>query len=384
MHPELIGVHFFYMTCREIFKYIENWAPKEIAWNKDNTGLQVGSAERKVKNILLSLDLNMNVVNETIKKDCNLIITHHPLLFNPLRKIDTGRDKNSQLIEKLLKHNITLFSAHTNLDFTKDGVSFQLAKALRLNNIRFLTSLKSIQYKLVIFVPDSHLEKVANTIFENGGGVIGEYSHCSFRTGGKGTFRGSEKSSPSIGKKLNYEKVDEIKLEVLIDPWKLEKILSAVRKVHPYDEIAYDVYPLNNVHTNYGAGAMGEINHPMNKVEFLDYASQCLKIKNFRYTNGNGNKIKTIALCGGSGSDFIPDAINQGADTYITADIKYHTFLDTEDKLLLIDAGHFETEIFLLNELNRRLNSLIKENKIRVFKYSKNANPINFYNNSGA
>jgi putative NIF3 family GTP cyclohydrolase 1 type 2 len=138
------------------------------------------------------------------------------------------------------------------------------------------------------------------------------------------------------------------------------------------------------VHTNYGAGAMGEINHTMNKVEFLDYASQCLKIKNFRYTNGNGNKIKTIALCGGSGSDFIPDAINQGADTYITADIKYHTFLDTEDKLLLIDAGHFETEIFLLNELNRRLNSLIKENKIRVFKYSKNANPINFYNNSGA
>jgi len=372
------------MTCREIFKYVENWAPKEIAWNKDNVGLQVGSAERKVKNILLSLDLNMNVVNEAIKKDCNVIITHHPLLFNPLRKIDTDKDKNSLLIEKLIKHDITLFSAHTNLDFTKDGVSFKLAKTLKLQNIRFLTNLKSIQYKLVIFVPDSHLEKVANTIFENGGGIIGEYSHCGFRTKGEGSFKGSEKTSPSIGKKLNYEKVDEVKLEVLIDSWKLEKILSAVRKVHPYEEIAYDVYPLNNKHTDYGVGAIGETDQTMNQNEFLNHVSKCLKIKNFRYTNGNVNKIKTVAVCGGSGSEFITDAVKQGADAYITADIKYHSFFDNEDKLLLIDAGHYETEIFLIDELNRRLGVFIKEKEIKVFKYSRNANPVNFYNNSGA
>jgi dinuclear metal center YbgI/SA1388 family protein len=372
------------MTCGEIFKYIENWAPKEIAWNKDNIGLQVGSTERKVKNILLSLDLNMKVVNEAIKKDCNLIITHHPLLFNPLRKIDTDRDSNSLLIEKLLKYGITLFSAHTNLDFTRDGVSFELAKILKLKNIRFLTNLKSIQYKLVIFVPDSHLEKVANTIFENGGGIIGEYSNCSFRTKGEGSFKGSGKTSPSIGKKLNYEKVDEIKLEVLIDSWELEKILSAVRKVHPYEEIAYDVYPLNNKHTNYGVGAIGETNQPMNQYEFLDHVSKCLKIKNLRYTNGNRNKIKTVAVCGGAGSEFIAEAIKKGADAYLTADIKYHTFFDNEDKLLLIDAGHYETEIFSLNELNKRLNAFIKEKKIKVFKYGRNANPVNFYNNSGA
>ena len=384
MHPELIGVLFFYMTCVEIFKYIENWAPTAIAWNKDNVGLQVGSAERKVKNILLSLDLNMKVVNEAIKKDCNLIITHHPLLFNPLRKIDTDRDNNSLLIEKLIKHDITLFSAHTNLDFTKDGVSFELAKTLKLKNIRFLTNLKSIQYKLIIFVPYSHLEKVANTIFENGGGIIGEYSHCGFRTKGEGSFKGSEKTSPSIGRKLNYEKVDETKLEVLIDSWKLKKILSAVRKIHPYEEIAYDVYPLNNEHTNYGVGAIGETNQPMNQYEFLNHISKCLRIKNFRYTKGNGNKLKTVAVCGGSGSEFIADALNEGADAYITADIKYHTFFDNEDKLLLIDAGHYETEIFSLNELNNRLIAFIKKNKIKVFKYSKNANPVNFYNKSGA
>ncbi len=384
MHPDLIGVLFFYMTCSEIFKYIENWAPKEIAWNKDNVGLQVGSTERKIKNILLSLDLNMEVVNEAINKDCNLIITHHPLLFNPLRKIDIDRDNNSLLIEKLIKHDITLFSAHTNLDFTKDGVSFELAKTLKLKNIRFLTNLKSLQYKLIIFVPDSHLEKVANTIFENGGGIIGEYSNCSFRTRGEGSFSGSEKTSPSIGKKLNYEKVDEVKLEVLIDSWKLEKILSAVRTVHPYEEMAYDVYPINNEHSNYGVGAIGEINQSMKQHEFLDYVSKCLKIKKFRYTMGKRNKIKTVAVCGGSGSEFIADAIKKDADAYITADIKYHTFFDNENKMLLIDAGHYETEIFSLNELNKRLAAFIKENKIKVFKYSRDANPVNFYNNSGA
>ena len=310
MHPDKFGVHFFYMTCREIFKYIESWAPKEIAWNKDNVGLQVGSAERKVKNILLSLDLNMNVVNEAIKKDCNVIITHHPLLFNPLKKINTDKDKNSILIEKLIKNDITLFSAHTNLDFTKDGVSFELAKTLKLKNIRFLTNLKSLQYKLVIFVPGSHLEKVANTIFENGGGIIGEYSNCSFRTKGDGTFKGSEKSSPSLGRKLNYEKFNEIKLEVIIDFWKLEKILSAVRKVHPYEEIAYDVYPLNNVHSNYGIGAIGALQNQMSRDEFLIHVSRCLNIENFRHSMGNGNKIKTVAVCGGLGSGYILNGIN--------------------------------------------------------------------------
>jgi dinuclear metal center YbgI/SA1388 family protein len=371
------------MTCGEIFKYIEDWAPKEISWNKDNVGLQIGSAKRVVKNILLSLDLNMNVVNEAKNKNCNLIITHHPLLFNPVKKIDTGTDKRSLLIEKLIKNDITLFAAHTNFDFAKAGVSFQLAKTLKLKNIRFLTSINAIQYKLAIFVPNTHLEKVANAIFENGGGIIGEYSHCSFRTKGIGSFKGSEKTSPSIGKKLNYEKTDEIKLEVLIDYWKLEKILSAVKKVHPYEEVAYDVYPLNNKNANYGIGAIGELEKGMSYGEFLKHVSKSLKIKNFRYTNGKKSKIKTVAVCGGSGSEYIKDAVNLGAEAYVTADLKYHTFFDYEDKLLLIDAGHYETEILSLNELNKRLSSLIKKDKVKVFNYTRSTNPINFYNNSG-
>ena len=373
------------MTCGEIFKYIENWAPKEIARNRDNVGLQVGSSKRVIKNILLSLDVNTNVAEEAIKKNCNLIITHHPLLFNPLKKIDTDNNSTSLLVEKLIKNNITLFSSHTNLDFTKDGVSFELAKTLKLRNIRFLSNLEANQYKLIIFVPEKKLEVVTRAIFENGGGVIGEYTHCSFRTKGKGTFKGSEKTNPTIGKKLRYEKVNEIKIEVIVDLWKLDKVMEAVRKVHPYEEIAYDAYLLKNKNINFGMGAIGEIKEPITEENFLNYVAKSLNVRNFRYTTGKRKKIKKVAVCGGSGSEFVPAAVKEGADAYISADIKYHTFFDYHRKILLIDAGHYETEVFSLNELKSRLTDLMKDNrKIKVYKYSRTTNPVIFYNNVGA
>lgn len=373
------------MTCGEIFKYIENWAPKEIAWNRDNVGLQVGSPKRAIKNILLSLDANIKVADEAIRKNCNLIITHHPLLFNPLRRIDTDNDSTSLLVEKLIKHNITLFSSHTNLDFTRDGVSFELAKALKLKNIGFLSNLEANQFKVVVFVPEKNLDSVAQAIFENGGGVIGEYTHCSFRTGGKGTFKGSEKTNPVVGKKHRYEKINEIKIEVIVDSWKLNKVLEAVRRVHPYEELAYDVYPLKNKNVNYGVGAIGETRSPMSETDFLDHVSQSLRVKNFRYTSGKKGKIEKVAVCGGSGSEFIPIAVKEGSDAYVSADIKYHTFFDYKERILLIDAGHFETEIFSINELKTRLTGLTKgSKKIKVYKFSSNTNPVIFYNNVGA
>jgi len=370
------------MTCKEIIKYFESWVPKEIAWQKDNVGLQVGSTERKIKNILLCLEVTNETLDDAIKKGCNLILTHHPLLFYPLKKIDIPKDKNSKIIEKLIKNDITLYSAHTNLDFTKDGVSFALAKALNLKNIEFLKQSKSNQFKLVVFVPVDFLDKVAEAIFESGGGIIGEYSGCSFRTTGNGTFKGSENSNPFAGKKGVEEKVEEIKLEVLIDSWKLNNILHAVLKVHPYEKPAYDIYPLENSNPNYGAGAIGELEEPVDQKEFLSYVSEKLNIKNFRYAEGKKGQIKTIALCGGAGSDLIKDAINSSADAFITADIKYHTFHDAAGEMLLIDAGHYETEIHSLNEVKRRLEDYITESdhEVKVFKYNGSTNPIIFYN----
>ena len=368
------------MKCIEIIKHIEQWAPKEIAWEKDNVGLQVGSFEREIKNILLCLDVTPAVIDQAIKKSCNLIISHHPLLFKSLKKISTDNDYRSGIIENLIKNDITLYSAHTNLDYTKDGVSFRLAERLNLQGIDFLKRLDSGQVKLTVFVPEESLKKVSDAIFNAGGGIIGEYANCSFGTEGLGTFKGSEKSNPSIGEKESFETVKEFRLEVLIDSWKLKNVLREMLKAHPYDEPAYDIYPLVNEHNSFGAGAAGKLPADMSAEEFLNYVSERLGLKNFRFTKGSKRRIKKVAVCGGSGTEYIDDAINSKADAYITADIKYHTFQDAEDRILLIDAGHYETEIFSLDEVKKRLDSVLNK-KSKVFKYTKTTNPVKFFIN---
>jgi dinuclear metal center YbgI/SA1388 family protein len=368
------------MKCIEIIKNIEQWAPKEIAWERDNVGLQVGSVEKEIENVFLCLDVTSGVVDEAVKKSCNIIISHHPLLFNPLRKISTDNDARSQIIEKLIKNNITLYSAHTNLDFTKDGVSFRLAQKLKLQNIRFLKRLDTNQVKLSVFIPEESFEKVSEAIFNAGGGIIGEYSYCSFRTSGKGTFKGSSESNPVIGVKENLETVNEVRLEVLVDAWKLNNVLREMLKAHPYEEPAYDIYPLRNEHSSYGMGAIGELVPEMQAKEFLNYVGKNLGLKNFRFTDGSGKRIKKVAVCGGSGSEYLGEVMKTKADAYITADIKYHTFQEAEGKILLMDAGHYETEIFSLDEVKERLESFLNK-EAKVFKYSKTTNPVKFFIN---
>lgn len=370
------------MKCKTIIKYLEDWAPKEIAWGKDNVGLQIGTTEREVKNIILSLDLNKKVIDEAIKKKCNLLITHHPLLFKPLKKIDIHQNKIAGFVESLVKNDLTLYSAHTNFDYTKEGVSFQLAKRLKLHNINFLNNLTENQVKLAVFVPEENLQEVANAIHKTGGGIIGEYSNCSFSTTGTGTFQGSKTSNPFIGEKEKIESVKEIKLEVLVDSWIMHKVIKAMKTVHPYEEPAYDIYPLKNKNVNYGSGAIGTLISPMKRTEFLAHVSRQLKIKNFRYSNGKSRTISKVAVCGGSCSDHLEEAINSGADAFVTADVKYHAFQNAEDRILFIDAGHYETEIPSLDEVQKRLRNFLKnESKIKVFKYSGSTNPVIFYNN---
>lgn len=373
------------MKCKEVIEFIEDWAPKGIAWKADNTGFQLGYKENEISNIMLSLDLNEKVIKESVKKNCNLIITHHPLLFNPVKSLDFEHDGRSGLIRMLIKNDISLYSAHTNLDFTKDGVSFQLAKKLNLQKIRFLKNLEEDLLKLAVFVPASHLEEVAESIHHAGGGIIGEYSHCSFRTAGTGTFRGSEISKPAAGSRGKLELVEEIKLEALIEIWKVEQVISALKKSHPYEEVAYDLFSLKNKNINYGIGAIGEFNDPMKKDDFLKHISKSLKVENLRFVNGANKQIKTVAACGGSCSELINDAISNKADAFITADIKYHTFLDAEGKLLLVDAGHYETEIPVLDEIERRLKKYIgQKSKVKIFKFKGSPNPRHFFNKVGA
>ena len=368
------------MRCDKIIRIIEDWAPKSIAWEKDNVGLQVGYLHREIKNILLSLDVTEKVVDEAVKRSCNLIISHHPLLFTSLKRIDIEKDKTSRIIEKLIKKEITLYSAHTNLDFARDGVSFQLAKKLGLTNQKFLLNLSSNQNKLVVFVPLSHADKVAEAMHKAGAGIIGEYSNCSFRTLGTGTFKGSGKSKPKFGVKGNLEKVDEVKIEVLVNSFDLKKIITEMKKVHPYEEVAYDVYSLANENVNYGMGVVGELKKELSEKEFFGLVSKSLNIKNFRYSRGFKSRIKKVAVCGGSGSDLLETAIKSGANAFVTADVKYHTFQDAEKQIILVDAGHYETEIFSLTEIKNRIEKSIS-GKIKVYKFTGSTNPIVFYNN---
>ncbi len=373
------------MKCSEIIKNLEDWAPKEIAWQKDNVGLQVGSADREINNILLCLELTPLVIDEAVNNNCNLIISHHPLLFHPLKKIDLSNDKNSKLLEKLIKKDINLYSEHTNLDFTKDGVSFELAKTLGLKNISFLVPMDSNQYKLVVFVPKTHLQEISDAVFQAGGGIIGNYSNCSFMIKGEGTFKGSIDSTPSAGEKRIMETVEEFRLEIIINAWNLNPIIKVIKEIHPYEEPAYDIYPLKNVNINYGAGATGEFENELLEDEFLSLVSQKLNTEIFKYAKGKNNRIKKVALCGGAGGEYIQDAVRSGADAYITADIKYHDFHDAAGEILLIDAGHYETEIHSLNEVERRLTSFLNtKTDTKIFKFSKTTNPIIFYNNLGA
>ena len=371
------------MLAEEIITHIEKWAPPKIAWKNDNVGLQVGSAKAKVSNILLSLELTEKVLDEAIKKQCNFIFTHHPFIFFPIKNINTTDNHKGKLIEKLIKNDITLFSAHTNLDYTKNGVSFELAKVLNLKNVKFLQNQNNDQYKVVVFIPEEDLAKVSNAIFNAGGGIIGEYTKCSFSTQGTGTFEGSENSNPVIGKKTNFEKVREIKFEVIVNSWMLNKVITAIKKTHPYEEPAFDIIPLQNENKNYGAGAIGLLEKSMSKNEFLSHVCNALKTDNIRYTNGSKNRIKTVAVCGGSCADMLNVAIKNKADAFVTADIKYHTFQDGENRILFIDAGHYETEIHSLNVVKQELEILIKNKNepVKIFKYSGSTNPIKFFNN---
>jgi dinuclear metal center YbgI/SA1388 family protein len=372
------------MVIKRLIKFIEDWAPPGIAWERDNVGLQIGSREDKIRNVLLALDLTEDVVDKAIRNNCNFIFNHHPFFFFPLKSIDFSKDSKSRIIKKLITNNISVYSAHTNLDFTKEGVSWQLAKKLGLKNIKFLAPLDKERLKVVVFVPQSGLRKLSEAVFHAGGGVIGEYSNCGFSLEGRGTFKGSENSNPVVGEKNSLTETEEIRFETVVDRWNLNKVISAIIENHPYEEPAYDIYPLKNNNGNFGSGAIGELEKSLSKNEFLTMAATKLKTPALRYADSKSKRIKKVAVCGGTCSDQLGNAVAQGADAFITADVTYHTFQQGEDKLLFIDAGHYETENIVLNEVQKRFEHFFSENgeKIKVMKYKGSTNPVKFFINN--
>ncbi len=354
--------------------------PPGSAWERDNTGLQAGSPEAEIKNILLCLDANEKIPDEAARLNCNLIITHHPLIYQPIKKLNTDKHKTARIIRSLIKKDITLYSAHTNYDFTKYGVSFQLAEKIGLKEIKFLKGLDASQVKVTVYVPEKNAKEVSEAIFAAGAGRIGEYERCSYRTYGTGTFQGSDTSNPQIGEKNVYEETPELRIETIAEEWKIPEIIKAIYKSHPYEEPAFDIYPLKNRSVNFGFGAAGTLSQPEEPEAFLKRISSVLNLSGLRYCSGKNGKISKVAVCGGSGSELLNNAIDGDFDAFITADIKYHTFQDAEDKIMLIDAGHYETEIQGISGMKKYLEELISESgkDIKVFETTENTNPIKF------
>jgi dinuclear metal center YbgI/SA1388 family protein len=368
------------MKLSAIEQFLESWAPRWAAWERDNVGLQVGRRSRDVKNILIALDVTDEIVREAVQKKADLIISHHPLLFRPPSSI-SDTDGVGSLVLALAEKRIALYSMHTNLDAATDGVSFALARALGVQEPQFLAPLKDSLVKLAVFVPAEHIERVAAAMGETGAGVIGEYQSCSFRMEGTGTFRGSDRTHPFSGKPLKMEQVKEIRLEMMVPRANVHRVVEAMKKAHPYEEVAYDLYTLENPNPNFGMGAIGSLKRPVSLKTFLANLKRAVRAESVRYIGSLTQEIEQVAVCGGSGSELLEHAIRNKADVFVTADIKYHPFQTAVGKIVLVDAGHWETEQVVLPVIADRLQSWAKsqDEKIVVSITQHSTNPIHSY-----
>jgi len=337
------------LSVSDVLNALESWTPSGMAQSWDNVGLQVGRPEKEVTSVLVALDLTPAIINEAREKGANLIITHHPLFFKPLKKL-ISHDLVSSMALTLAESGIALGAIHTNLDAARDGVSFRLAHDLGLTNVEFLTSLEGSLVKMVVFVPLEASDAVRDAIFAAGAGQIGRYSDCSFSHGGTGTFKPGQDTSPHIGQASGpRESVNEVRLEVEVSRWALPRVLRAMRETHPYEEVAHDIIPLENRIKAAGLGAIGTLPSAVPLSDFLDVVSTALSNPALRFAGDETAMIQRVAVCGGSGSDFIGVAMQAGADAYVTADVTYHRFFDVMKadgsfSMALINAGHYETE----------------------------------------
>lgn len=364
------------MQIRDIIQQLEQWAPPVLQESYDNSGLLTGSAVEECNGILVCLDATENVVEEAIQRKCNLIVAHHPIIFSGLKKI-TGRNYVERTIIKAIKNDIAIYAIHTNLDNIITGVNAAMATKLGLTNVSILSPKPSMLKKLYTFVPEAHAEAVRTALFEAGGGHIGQYSECSFNSAGTGSFKAGEGTDPFVGKQGERHYEQEIKIEVVFPVWLEQSLIRALKQVHPYEEVAYDIISLNNDFQTIGAGLVGYLPAAMPETAFLDLLKKAFQLNVIRHTPLLNKPVQKVALCGGAGSFLTKAALAAGADFYITGDVKYHEFFDAEGKLVLADIGHWESEQFTIDLLSDFLTQ--KFPTFAVLKSTVKTNPVEYY-----
>lgn len=335
-------------TIKEITSLLETLAPTAYAEDFDNVGLLVGNPETEITGILVCHDALENVIDEAISKKCNLVVCFHPILFSSLKKI-TGKNYVERAVIKAIKNDIAIYALHTALDNHQNGVNKLFCDALGIIKPKILIPKQNYIRKLVTYTLPENAEEVRNALFNEGAGTIGNYENCSFNSQGIGTYMGNERSNPEIGERFEFVENKEIKIEVTFEKHLEQKILKALFNAHSYEEVAYEIYSLENAHQNIGLGMIGQLEKPMNEKDFLLFVKEKMQAKSIRHSEFTGKSIQKVAVLGGSGSFAIKNAIAAGADAFLTADLKYHNFYEAENQLLLADIGHFESERYTKN-----------------------------------
>jgi dinuclear metal center YbgI/SA1388 family protein len=364
------------MKIQDITSFLETIAPASLQESYDNAGLLTGNAGWDCTGIITTLDATEAVVLEAIEKKCNLVVAHHPIIFGGLKKI-TGKNYVEKTIITAIKNDIAIYAIHTNLDNVLTGVSGKMADQLGLVNRQILQPKKGFLKKLVTFVPTAQADEVRNALFAAGAGNIGNYSECSFSVTGEGTFKGGAGTEPFVGTAGQRHTEKEQRLEMIFPAWYEKRILKALMAAHPYEEVAYDIFSLDNQYQDIGSGVVGDLPEVVTAVEFLQQLKKAFGLTVIRHTPLNSKPVQKIALCGGAGSFLIGAAVAAGADFYITGDVKYHEFFDANDRLVIADIGHFESEQYTIDLLFDILRE--KFPNFAVLKTGVKTNPVNYF-----
>ena len=363
------------MIVQEVADILEELAPLAQAEDFDNVGLLVGKPKDKVNGILVTLDTLENVLDEAIAYDCNMIVSFHPIIFNGLKRI-TGANYVERVVLKAIKYNISIYSMHTALDNSPHGVSAKICEVLGLTNTAILIPKKGNIKKLTTYVPKTSAEGLKGALFSAGAGNIGNYSDCSFTVDGTGSYRGGKGSNPTIGERGQLELAEETQINVTFSSYKERAILQALFQNHPYEEVAYEIFTLDNQNQNIGMGMVGDLQKEMDETDFLSFLKDKMNVSTVRHSALLGKSVQKVAVLGGSGAFAISAAIQSGADVFVTSDVKYHQFFEAENKVVIADIGHYESEQFTKNLLADYLTKKIPNFAIRLSE--SNTNPIKY------
>jgi dinuclear metal center YbgI/SA1388 family protein len=364
------------ILIRDITNLLEQLAPLSLQESYDNCGLLTGSKSSIATGALISLDVTEAIIDEAIANKCNLIIAHHPLIFSGLKKL-SGNTWIERTLIKAIKNDVAIYAIHTNLDNVIEGVNKMMAQKIGLKNGRILQTKSGLLKKLICFCPADKAEIVRDALFSAGAGKIGNYQNCSFNTQGDGTFKGNEHTNPYVGVPGQLHIELEIKIETIFPAYLEAHILTSLMMAHPYEEVAYDIIPLQNHWAQVGAGYIGNLEVAVNETDFLAHLKNVFNCGQIRHTALKGEKIKKVALCGGSGSFLLKDAIQNQADIFVSADFKYHQFFDADNQIVIADIGHYESEQFtkelIFNEIQKKFSTFA------LCLSKNNTNPIHYY-----